>query len=685
MATVASFSFAVVEPELPSPAKLSPPTTPASIEFVPRFEFDFNEPASPQADHGAKPEEEDPRMRGTIGSVRGGVILGIACCAQLLDNVFMNSVNIALPTIQRELDISTGNLQWLVSAYTLTFGGFLLLAGVCSDRYGKRVTFVTGMLWLAGWSLGVSFAQSEITLIIFRALQGLGAAATVPSAIGALSSYFVGRDSHRAMSCFGAAGAIGFVLGLVLGGLLTGTIGWRWVFRITSPVIAVLGILAIFFFPPDKPREGDRKPALDLAGAALGTSAMILLTFALSSSESYGWKKAIVLAPLLISVAVLGGFVMTERRVQNPVMPLSLWKLPSFAAIWLAAFMAYCWWGSLNYYMVLICQDVLGLSPLATAVRFVPEGVVGFIVSIATGYFVERVSIKVITLAGLGISIAATIPVALMTPESSFWAKEFVSSVLGVIGISLTYNVLTIALVGAVPPGAKSLAGGLVNTAFQIGSAVGLALCGVVQGSVVSKSDTSVDQTPAELMKGYSAALWMGMGLVGFGFVISAFDTTNDVNDFLLFLQELRAKIGTDKLISADTLSTGCIGSDGSLSTDLSAFGDVLDFNTIMTYDSITYSSKTTGPNFAYSSSCAPSDDAFAIPTAVQEWITAKFPADKIMLGLASYGYAAYDDEESFTVKGGCVGQNGLMGCSIYAGLTQDPDGKLAAAAAKVC
>ncbi|GAA5878624.1 hypothetical protein JCM1840_003531 [Sporobolomyces johnsonii] len=522
MASVAALSFAVVEPELPSPAKLSPPISPASIDFVPHFEFDFSEAAPPQADDGTKSEEEDPRMRGTIGSARGGVILGIACCAQLLDNVFMNSVNIALPTIQRELDISTGNLQWLVSAYTLTFGGFLLLAGVCSDRYGKRATFVTGMLWLAGWSLGVSFAQSEITLIVFRALQGLGAAATVPSAIGALSSYFVGRDSHRAMSCFGAAGAIGFVVGLVLGGLLTGTIGWRWVFRITSPVIAVLGILAIFFFPPDKPREGDRKPALDIAGAALGTSAMILLTFALSSSESYGWKKAIVLAPLLISVAVLGGFVLTERRVQNPVMPLSLWKLPSFAAIWLAAFMAYCWWGSLNYYMVLICQDVLGLSPLATAVRFVPEGVVGFIMCIATSYFVEQVSIKVITLAGLGISIVATIPVALMTPESNFWAKEFVSSVLGVIGIALTYNVLTIALVGAVPPGAKSLAGGLINTAFQIGSAVGLALCGVVQGSVASKSATSVAHTPAELMKGYSAALWMGMGLVGIGFVISA-------------------------------------------------------------------------------------------------------------------------------------------------------------------
>ncbi|GAA5894252.1 hypothetical protein JCM5296_004695 [Sporobolomyces johnsonii] len=256
------------------------------------------------------------------------------------------------------------------------------------------------------------------------------------------------------------------------------------------------------------------------------------------------------------------------------------------------------------------------------------------------------------------------------------------------------------------------------------------------------------------------------------------FDTANDLNNLLLFFQELRAKIGTDKLISADTSSTVWVGSDGSPSTDLSAFGDVLDFITIMTYDSITYSSTTTGPNFAYSSSCAPSADAFAIPKTVQAWITAKFPADKIMLGLASYGYAwmvanfengggvtgasssiyqtassiltatdgsviysnissnvrlpfrvfcsrvcspseqsdparqylstmtrtfdnctstpflydsdttlfiAYDDEESFTVKGGYAGQNGLMGCSIYASLTQDPDGKLAAAAAKVC
>jgi hypothetical protein len=205
-------------------------------------------------------EPEDPRVTGIIASPRGMLVLMVTCTAQLLDLILcvsrlvvslrqltkarMTSVNIALPTVQRELHIQPGNLQWVgtfsfhkrllrlyadtspVSAYTLSFGGFLLLAGVLADRYTKRAVFTGGMALLAVASLACGLASSEIMLMVCRALQGLGAAATVPSAIGVLSTFFRGQDRHRALSCYGAAGAVGFSAGLVLGGLVTGTIGW---------------------------------------------------------------------------------------------------------------------------------------------------------------------------------------------------------------------------------------------------------------------------------------------------------------------------------------------------------------------------------------------------------------------------------------------------------------------------
>jgi MFS family permease len=205
------------------------------------------------------------------------------------------------------------------------------------------------MAVLAASSLACGLAQTEIHLIICRAIQGLGAAATVPSAIGVLSTYFVGRDRHRALSSFGAAGGVGFSVGLVLGGLVTGTIGWRYVFRITTPISALLAIAGWFVFPHEIHSADERKPALDVPGAALGTSGMILFTFALSSSDTYGWTKALVLAPLLVSIVVLAGFVWNEKKVQNPIMPMHLWRLPGFGAIWIAGFLVYCWWASMVY------------------------------------------------------------------------------------------------------------------------------------------------------------------------------------------------------------------------------------------------------------------------------------------------------------------------------------------------
>lgn len=326
--------------EVPSTLNTPIPTRPSS----PTFGFATSGTVSPVGPSGTQtPAEYEigtgqayPDV-GTIKSTRGAVILLCTCGAQLMDNVFMTGVNIALPAIQKDFNVPNSDLQWLISAYTLTFGGFLLLSGVLADRYGRRLVFCAGMALLSIWTLADGVATSFIQLAIFRALQGIGAAVTVPSAVGIISNYFVAKDRTPALTIFGAAGAVGFCLGLIFGGFLTSSLGWRYVFYVSTCVTSLLGILGWFVLPKDR-MDGQVRPKLDFAGAGLSTAGLILLSFVLSSGGEYGWGKAFVIVLLVLSVGLIVLFTYVEKKVSNPIMPLSLWKLDNFAALWIGGF-----------------------------------------------------------------------------------------------------------------------------------------------------------------------------------------------------------------------------------------------------------------------------------------------------------------------------------------------------------
>lgn len=277
------------------------------------------------------------REVGRIASWRGAIILLVTCGAQLMDNVFMTGTNIALPAIKKSFDVEGGDLQWVISAYTLSFGGFLLLSGVLSDRYGRKHIFCAGMAMLCVWTLADALATSFIQLAIFRALQGIGAAMTVPSAVGMICNYFVAQDRTLALTVFGAAGAVGFCLGLIFGGFLTSSLGWRYIFYVAMAITGGLGVIGIFFLPKDR-EEGNAKPKLDFIGAGLSTGGLILLSFVLSSGGVYGWGKAFIIVLLVLSIAMLGVFTWVETKVPNPIMPLSLWKIQNFAQLWISGF-----------------------------------------------------------------------------------------------------------------------------------------------------------------------------------------------------------------------------------------------------------------------------------------------------------------------------------------------------------
>ncbi|GKT61912.1 MFS transporter [Colletotrichum tofieldiae] len=453
---------------------------------------------------------------GTIASFRGAIVLLCTCGAQLIDNVFMTGVNIALPAIQRDFKVKNGELQWLISAYTLTFGGFLLLAGVLADRFGRKLIFCSGMATLSIWTVANGFATSFIQLAIFRALQGIGAAMTVPSAVGIISNYFVAKDRTLALTIFGAAGAVGFCLGLIFGGFLTSSLGWRYIFYIPTAVSGALGIIGWILLPKDR-LEGNSKPKLDFVGAGLSTAGLILLSFVLSSGGEYGWGKAFIIALLILSIALIVAFTYVEKKVSNPIMPLSLWKLQNFAALWIGGFVMYGGYQTTVYYTTLIAQEVNKLSAGETALRFLPMGATGFILSLSMSRMLEIFNTKYLLIAGMAICAIAPIPSALMKQDDlNFWKHVFPTTVMGVAGTTIVYCTITVVLLASVPVNVKSLCGGMINTAFQIGSGVGLALASaIVQAVDTSKGHSQLQQ--------FNTGLWCCVGLASVGVVASTF------------------------------------------------------------------------------------------------------------------------------------------------------------------
>ncbi|KAF2128287.1 MFS general substrate transporter [Dothidotthia symphoricarpi CBS 119687] len=436
------------------------------------------------------PEEAYPDV-GSIHTWRGIFILSITCGAQLIDNVFMTAVNLSLPKVQDEFDVSSGDLQWLLSAYTLTFGGFLLFSGVLADRYGRQMIFSVGMLWLSIWTLAIGFGNSFIQVAIFRALQGIGAAMTVPSAIGIISSYFVASERAVALTFFGASGAIGFAAGLLFGGFVTEALGWRYIFRIAVVATTPLGILGWFCLPNDR-REGSARPSLDFVGAGLSTSGLILLSFVLSSGGEYGWNKAFIIALLVISVVMLGVFTFAEKKVRNSIMPLSLWKIKNFAPLWVTGFLVYGSYQTVTYYVVLQAQEVAKLSPGATALRFLPMGAAGLTTNMVIAKWMKQMNMRYLMTVGGVITLIAPIPASLMPEDKpDFWRYILPTSIMVVTGVSICYICTTNIMLESVPTNVKSLCGGLINTAFQIGSGVSLALASAIVNAVDIKKGHS--------------------------------------------------------------------------------------------------------------------------------------------------------------------------------------------------
>lgn len=408
-----------------------------------------------------------------------GLVLGLACAADAMVGLDMAIVNVALPSIQRDLGVGQGAVQWVIVAYGLLLGGFLLFGGRLADQFGRKRVFVTGLAVFTASSLLAGIAAEAWQLIAARAVQGFGAALIAPTALSLLAvSFAEGRERNRALGVFGAVGGVSGSVGVVASGLLTGGPGWRWGFLINVPAGLLMITLAVVFLASD--RVSRRTARLDTAGATTVTGGLLLLVYALHHGATHGWLAWSTLALAAAAVALLVVFVRIERRAANPLVPPSTWRNRTLVVANAAAFLTTCAFLSFIFIASLLMQQVLGYSPQLTGVAWLATTATIFPVAMIGGRLTALVGVRPLLVVGLGLFAAGAVWLGRVPAAGNYWTDLLPSFLAAGIGFGLCVPALQVGALAGVPEQDSGLASGLVETMREVGGAAGVAAVSTV-------------------------------------------------------------------------------------------------------------------------------------------------------------------------------------------------------------
>jgi EmrB/QacA subfamily drug resistance transporter len=444
-------------------------------------------------------------------------ILVLVCVAQFMVVLDATIVNVALPSIQHGLHFSATSLQWVVNVYTLMFGGFLLLGGRASDLFGRQRLFLAGIALFTAASLMNGIAGSSNLLIAGRAFQGLGAALVSPAALSIVMTTFAeGRERTKALGIWSAIAAGGGAVGLILGGLLTDTLSWRWVFFINLPIGIVAFVLGLRYI--HNTRAEQRPETVDVLGATTVTAGLLVLVYDIVKAQEYGWTSARTLGLFVVAVALLGAFVVTELRSKAPLIRLGIFRVRSLTSANVAMMFVAAGLFSMFYFASLYVQEVLGYSPLKAGFGFVPVTV-----GIVIGAGLAQPLIRLIgprALPVIGIAIAATglILLSRIPTHGAYLTDLLPGLAIMSIGMGLTFVPVTLLATTNIGAADAGLASGLFNTSQQVGGALGLAILSSIAASRTS-GDHGVTHDAA-LVHGYQLAFLTGAGFMLLGIVM---------------------------------------------------------------------------------------------------------------------------------------------------------------------
>ena len=448
-------------------------------------------------------------MSGIVGDKRW-LALYLLCLGELMIVLDTTIVNVALPSIREDLRFTETSLVWVVNAYMLTYAGFLLLGGRLGDFFGQRRMFLLGLTLFTLASLACGLSNSQGLLIAARAVQGLGGAVVSAIALSLIMNLFSEpAEQAKAMGVYGFVCAAGGSIGVLVGGLLTGAFSWHWIFLVNLPIGVVVYALCLALLPDDRGKAGGGR--LDVAGAVTVTLSLMLAVYAIVNGNEAGWLSAQTLGLLLGAATLFALFIGVEAKVRNPLMPLGLFRLRNIAVanvvgvLWAAGMFA--WFFISALYM----QLVLGYSPLQIGLAFLPSNIIMAAFSLGlSAWVVMRFGLRLpvavgMFLAALGLALFAVSPV-----EGRFALHVLPGMLLLGLGCGMALNPVLLAAMSDVGPEESGLASGIVNTAFMMGGALGLAVLASLAAARTGSLLASGAGTPAALAGGYQIAFAVG-------------------------------------------------------------------------------------------------------------------------------------------------------------------------------
>jgi EmrB/QacA subfamily drug resistance transporter len=451
---------------------------------------------------------------------RRWLALALLAVAQFVVVLDASIMNIALPSIGTELDVSQESLSWIINGYVLTFGGFLLLGGRLADLLGRRRVFAAGLLLFAAASLAGGLAGSSSQLIAARAVQGLGGALLAPAALSILTTIFpAGAERNKALGVWGAVAGSGGAAGVLLGGVITEALGWEWVLFINVPIGAIAALLSFRLIRESRAEVARR--SFDLPGAATVTGGLTAAVYAIVEAEKIGWTTTRTLAVFAAAAVLLGAFVVIERRAVAPLVPFRIFRLRTVAGANLTMLLVGAAMFGLFYFLSLSMQQVLGWSALETGLAQLPLAGTLVLAAGAIAPLVTRLGSKPVTVAGLVTFAAGLAWFSRMPTDADFVAHLLGPSLVVAVGLAATFVSLTVSAVDGISDGESGLASGLINTTQQIGGALGLAVLTAVASGRTDSVAGDVGTSTA-LNEGFQAALLVAAGIVVAAVVLTA-------------------------------------------------------------------------------------------------------------------------------------------------------------------
>lgn len=442
-------------------------------------------------------------MLDSVGGRSPWAIFFLVAVAQFMVVLDVAITNVALPAIRESLGFTTeSSLQWVITAYALTFGGFLLLGGRAADLYGRRRVLLVGMLAFTFISLLIGFASTATMLIALRAVQGIAAALMSPAALSIiLTSFPEGNERNRALAYWSIVATGGASVGLLLGGVLTQFLGWQWNFFVNVPVGLVVAFLILRIVPKHEQEESDT--TLDLPGAVLATFGLMLFVFGMSEATGWGWLSGATIGTVVLSLLVLAGFIWNESRAAHPLMPLSVFRIRNVTgANLMMTPMVACMLG-MFFLLSLYVQTVLQYEPLVAGLAFLPFPLILAIVSSQVPRLVERYGYRRFLIMGPVIVGAALLWLMRIPVDGSYLVDLLPAFIVMPVGIGMTFMPVIAAATAGVPAHEAGLASGLVNTSQQMGGALGLSILSGV-ATYFTQAHAGGAMSPEALVYGFS-------------------------------------------------------------------------------------------------------------------------------------------------------------------------------------